>query len=173
MPQVNQASARTADSPLGVLQVGQTAPLFSLPDADMEMVELGQFHGKKNVVLYFYPRDGTPGCTLQATDFSDHEDEFALHDCVVMGVSPDDCLIHAEFRDQHGVSIRLLADTESEVCRKYGVVHEKEESNGCRKTCIARSTFIIDKRGKVVHALHGVTPRGHAAEVLNLVKSLG
>jgi peroxiredoxin Q/BCP len=167
----NEAPLRTNECPPDVLQAGQTAPLFSLPDADMETVELAQFHGKSNVVLYFYPRDGTPGCTLQATDFSDHEDEFARHDCVVLGVSRDDCLCHAEFRDQHGVSIRLLADTESEVCRKYGVVHDKE-TNGGKKSCITRSTFIIDKQGTVRHVFYGVNPRGHAAEVLNLIKSL-
>jgi peroxiredoxin Q/BCP len=172
VPHANEASPRTADSPAGFLQAGQIAPLFSLPDADMENVDLAQFHGKKNVVLYFYPRDGTPGCTLQATDFSDHEEEFARHDCVIIGVSPDDCLSHADFRDQHGVSILLLADTESEVSRKYGVLHEKEASGG-RKLCVTRSTFIIDKEGRVRHAFHGVTPRGHAAEILSLVKSLG
>jgi peroxiredoxin Q/BCP len=167
----NEASPKTSESPPGAVQAGQAAPLFSLPDADMETVELARFLGKQNVVLYFYPKDGTPGCTLQATDFSDHEDEFARHDCVVLGVSPDDCLCHAEFSDQNGISIRLLADTESEVCRQYGVVHEKE-TNGCKKSCITRSTFIIDKQGTVRHAFYGVNPRGHAAEVLNLVKSL-
>jgi peroxiredoxin Q/BCP len=90
---------------------------------------------------------------------------------VVLGVSPDDCLCHAGFRDQHGVSIRLLADTESEVCRKYGVVHEKE-ANGSMKSCITRSTFVIDKEGTVRHAFYGVNPRGHAAQVLDLVRSL-
>jgi peroxiredoxin Q/BCP len=154
-----------------MLLTGQPAPIFSLPDADMESVDLSQFRGKKHVVLYFYPKDGTPGCTLQATDFSDHEDDFAHYDCVVIGVSPDDCLCHAEFRDQHGVSIRLLADTEGEVCQKYGVLKEKE-TNGSMKPCIVRSTFIIDKRGTVRHALYEVTPKGHAAEILNLVKSL-
>lgn len=165
------ASFMPTECPPEVLKTGQPAPLFSLPDADMETVELAQFLGKMNVVLYFYPKDGTPGCTLQATDFSDHEDEFARQDCVVLGVSPDDCLRHADFRDQHGVSIRLLADTEAEVCRKYGVAHEKE-SNGLRKVCITRSTFIIDKQGTVRHVFCGVNPRGHAAEVLSLIKSL-
>jgi peroxiredoxin Q/BCP len=165
------ASPTNANWPQGFLRAGQRAPLFALPDADMETVELAQFHGKMHVVLYFYPKDGSPGCTLQATDFTDHEDEFARHDCVVLGVSLDDCLSHAEFRDHHGVSIRLLADTESEVCRKYGVIHEKE-SNGFKKACITRSTFIIDKTGVVRHAFHGPNPRGHAVEVLNLVKTL-
>jgi thioredoxin-dependent peroxiredoxin len=154
-----------------MLQAGPPAPLFTLPDADMESVELARFRGKKNVVLYFYPRDGTPGCTLQAIEFSDHEDEFARHDCVILGVSCDDCLRHAEFRDQNGVSVSLLADPEGEVCRKYGVLHEKQD-NGTTRICIQRSTFIIDKRGKLRHAIYGVNPRGHCDEVLNLVKGL-
>ncbi len=171
MTRASEASFKPTECPPDVLKTGQPAPLFSLPDADMETVELAQFLGKMNVVLYFYPRDGTPACTLQATDFSDHEGEFAREDCVVLGVSPDDCLRHADFRDQHGVSIRLLADTEAEVCRKYGVAHEKE-SSGSRKVCITRSTFIIDKHGMVRHVLCGANPRGHAAEVLDLIKSL-
>jgi peroxiredoxin Q/BCP len=171
LPQVHEASIGSAAGLRDVLHAGQPAPDFSLPDADMETVELAQFSGKKNVVLYFYPKDGTPSCTLQATDFSDHEDEFARCGCVVLGVSPDECLCHAQFRDQNGVSIRLLADTEREVCRRYGVVHEKEV-NGEKKTCIVRSTFIIDRRGMLKHALYGVNPKGHAAEVLNLVKLL-
>jgi peroxiredoxin Q/BCP len=138
----------------------------------METVDVGKLRGKKHVVLYFYPKDGTPGCTIQATEFSDHEDEFARYDCVVLGVSPDDCLAHAEFRDTNGVSIRLLADTEGEVCRKYGVLEEKE-TNGQRKRSIVRSTFVIDKKGIVRHAFYNVNPRGHASEVLDLVRSLG
>src|SRR3990170_138146 len=154
-----------------MLQAGQPAPLFSLPDADMESVDLSRFKGRKNVVLYFYPRDGTPACTLQATEFSDHENEFARYNCVVLGVSPDDCLSHAEFRDNNGVSIRLLADTEGEVCRKYGVLEDKE-SNGQRRRSVVRSTFVIDKKGMVRHAFYNVNPRGHASEVLGLVKLL-
>ena len=172
MARAYAAPLGTTQRPPEVLRAGEPAPLFSLPDADMESVDLAGFRGKKNVVLYFYPKDGTPGCTLEATDFSDHEEEFSRHDYVVIGVSRDDCLRHADFRDQNGVSIRLLADTEAEVCRKYGVVYEKE-ANGARKSCITRSTFIIDKGGTVRHAFYGVNPRGHAAEVLSLIKTLG
>ena len=154
-----------------MLQAGQHAPTFALPDADMQTVDLGKLRGRKNIVLYFYPKDGTPGCTIQATEFSDHEDEFARYDCVIMGVSPDDCLAHAEFRDSNGVSIRLLADTEGEVCRKYGVLEDKE-SNGQRRRSVVRSTFVIDKKGMVRHAFYNVNPRGHASDVLDLVKSL-
>jgi len=152
-----------------MLQAGQHAPTFSLPDADMRTVDVAKLRGKKNIVLYFYPKDGTPGCTIQATEFSDHEEEFARYDCVIMGVSPDDCLAHAEFRDTNGVSIRLLADTDGEVCRKYGVLEERE-LNGQRRRSIVRSTFVIDKKGVVRHAFYDVNPRGHANEVLSLVK---
>ena len=154
-----------------MLQVGQPAPPFSLPDADMETVSLGDFKGKKNVVLYFYPKDGTAPCTRQAIEFSDHEPHFAAHDCVVIGVSCDDCITHAEFRDENGLSLTLLADPDGEVCRAYGVWREPRE-NGQRRSCIVRSTFVIDKRGRVRHALYGVNPKGHASEVLGLVKRL-
>ena len=154
-----------------MLQPGQTAPVFSLPDADMQPVSLASYHGKKHVVLYFYPRDGTPGCTLVATDFSDHEDQFCKHDCVVLGVSRDDCLTHADFRDRNGVSIGLLSDPEGEVCRRYGVIQEKE-SEGVRRECLVRSTFVIDKRGVLRHVHYGVSPRGHASEIYDVVKRL-
>ncbi len=137
----------------------------------MESVDLSRFRGKKNVVLYFYPRDGTPACTLQATDFTDHEEDFAREDCVVIGVSPDDCLCHAEFRDAHGVSIRLLADPEGEVSQKYGV-WQHQHANGQTRGLVVRSTFIIDKKGRVRHALYNVNPKGHALEVLELVRAL-
>ena len=170
-----------------MLQAGQTAPIFTLPDADMESVNIGKFRGKKHIVLYFYPRDGTPGCTIQATEFSDHEEDFSRNDCVILGVSPDDCLRHAEFRDAIGVSIRLLADPEGRVCERYGVVQHPEPAtrdhpahvNGhgdgdgnASRPSIARATFIIDKHGTVRHALYGVSPKGHAMHVLELVKAL-
>lgn len=154
-----------------MLQPGQTAPAFSLPDADMQSVSLSSFKGKKNVVLYFYPRDNTPGCTLQAVEFSDHEDQFAKHGCVILGVSPDDCLTHASFRDNNGLSISLLADTEREVCRQYGVLQEKEYE-GVKRECLVRATFIIDKKGVIRHANYDVTPRGHVAGVYELVRKL-
>jgi peroxiredoxin Q/BCP len=154
-----------------MLQAGEKAPEFDLPDSDMEMVALSGFRDKRNVVLYFYPRDDTPGCTLEATDFSDMDEEFAHLDTAVLGVSRDDCLCHAVFRDKHGLTVTLLADTDGEVCKRYDVLQEKVV-DGKTKTCILRSTFIIDKDGLVRHAMYGVSPRGHAAEVLNLVKRL-
>ncbi len=152
-------------------QIGQAAPVFSLADADMEPVDLARFKGKKHVVLYFYPRDDTPGSTLQAIEFSDHEDEFARHDCVVLGISPDDCISHAEFRDKHGLSVRLLADPEAEVCGQYGV-REVKMCDGVKKACVGRATFVIDKHGRLRHALREVNPRGHALDVLRLVTQI-
>ncbi len=154
-----------------MLQPGQAAPSFALPDADMQTVSLSTFKGKKHVVLYFYPRDGTPGCTKVTTDFSDHEEQFVRHDCVVLGVSRDDCLTHADFRDKHGLTIGLLSDPEGEVCRQYGVLQETE-TEGVRRECLVRSTFVIDKKGVIRHIAYGVNPRGHCAEVFDLVKRL-
>src|SRR5688500_1404274 len=126
-----------------MLEPGQPAPSFALPDADMQEVSLQEFKGKKNVVLYFYPKDGTPGCTMVTTDFSDHQDQFGKHDCVVLGVSRDDCITHADFRDRNGVTIGLLSDTEGEVCRMYGVIQEKETEGGRRERRV-RPTFVSD-----------------------------
>jgi peroxiredoxin Q/BCP len=135
----------------------------------MNMVKLSSFKGKHNVVLFFYPRDDTPGCTLEAIDFSDHEDEFLKHDTIVLGISRDDCLSHAAFRDKHGLSVNLLSDEEGEVCEKYGVWQEKEK-DGVKKMGIVRSTFIIDNQGKIRQAHYGVIPKGHAAEILKELK---
>ena len=155
-----------------MLTVGKPAPVFDLPDADMNLVSLSSYKSSKNVVLYFYPKDDTPGCTMEAIDFSELQGDFEKHDTVVMGISKDDCLSHGAFRDKHGINVQLLADTEGEVCEQYGVIHDKEIDGRVMKRCIQRSTFIIDKQGIVRHALYGVSPRGHAEEVLDMVKEL-
>jgi peroxiredoxin Q/BCP len=153
-----------------MLQPGRPAPGFELPDADMNVVSLEHLRDH-NVVLYFYPHDDNPGCTIEAIDFSDRDDEFSRLQTVVLGVSMDDCISHGTFRDKHGLAVQLLADMEGEVCGRYGVLHEKEY-DGKKKVCIRRSTFIIDRKGVVKHAMYGVSARGHAAEVLDLVKKL-
>ena len=155
-----------------MLQPGQPAPGFDLPDADMSMVSLEKFKNRRNVVLYFYPKDDTPGCTIEAIEFSEKDDDFGALKAVVLGVSMDDCLSHGAFRDKHGLSVQLLADADGEVCRRYGVLHDKEVE-GKKKTCIVRSTFIIDRKGILQHALYGVAPRGHAGTVLGLLKGIG
>ena len=154
-----------------LLKPGQAAPMFELPDADFNLVSLEAFRDRRTVVLYFYLRDGTPGCTMEAIDFSELEDDFSRMGAVVIGVSMDDCMAHGAFRDEHGLSVQLLADPDGEVCQRYGVLQEKEHE-GRRKTCVLRSTFIIDRKGLLKHALYGVSARGHAAEVLGLVKGI-
>jgi len=154
-----------------VLSEGQAAPLFSLPDADMEMFDLASVVGKHHVVLFFYRRDNTPGCTRQAIDFSDHDVEFARENCMVIGVSPDDCMTHAEFRDLHGLSVRLLSDEECDVCKLYGV-WRSEEVGGVVRRSVRRSSFIISCDGVLRFVLHDINPRGHAAEVFKLVQQL-
>lgn len=135
------------------------------------MVDLSSYRGKKNVVLYFYPKDGTPACTMQAIGFSDREGEFSRMDTVVLGVSPDDVLSHQAFRDEHGLTISLLADTEIEVCRLYDVIQEKVV-DGRAKSCLLRSTFVIDKGGVVRHILQDVNPKAHVGEVLKILRTL-
>ena len=134
-------------------------------------MDLSSYRGKKNVVLYFYPKDGTPACTMQAIGFSDRDGEFSRMDTVVLGVSPDDVLSHQAFRDEHGLTISLLADTETEVCKLYDVIQEKVV-DGRAKSCLLRSTFVIDKTGVVRHILQDVNPRAHVEEVLKVCKEL-
>jgi peroxiredoxin Q/BCP len=153
-----------------MLQPGSPAPDFSLPDADMEMFKLSKMRDK-NIVVYFYPKDDTPGCTTEAIEFSDLEDEFARHNTIVIGISRDDCISHGEFRDKHGLAIGLLAYTEGKVCEKYGVWQEREK-DGISKMCLVRSTFVIDSKGIIRFAQYGVVAKGHAAEILNFVKTL-
>lgn len=153
-----------------MLQPGSAAPDFSLPDADMEMFRLSKLRGK-TVVLYFYPKDDTPGCTAEAIEFSDLEEEFVKHNSVILGVSKDDCGSHAAFRDKHGLAVNLLADVDGKVCEKYSVWQEKEK-DGIRKMGIVRSTFVIDREGTLRHAQYGVVAKGHAAEILNLIKTI-
>jgi peroxiredoxin Q/BCP len=153
-----------------MLQAGDRAPDFSNPDADMNFVELSQFRGR-NLVLYFYLRDDTPGCTVEAIEFSELESDFAKLDATVLGVSRDDCIKHGEFRDKHGISVRLLADKELTTSERYGVLQDKEVDGVVRKSPV-RATFVIDKQGVIRHALYGVSSRGHAEEVLQLVKEL-
>ena len=154
-----------------MLHVGQPAPSFTLPDANLEMMNLASYRGKKNVVLYFYPKDGTPGCTIQAIGFSDRKDEFKKLDTIVFGVSRDDVLSHQAFRDEHGLTVNLLADTEAEVCRLYHVIQEKVV-DGHPRASLLRSTFVIDKKGVVRHILQDVNPRAHVDEVLKICRAL-
>ena len=151
-----------------MLATGGVAPDFELPDSDMKIRSLADFSGNF-VVLYFYPQDDTPGCTIQATEFTDLVDDYAAAGVQILGVSPNDCFSHQAFRQKYGLKIILLADVDREVCERYGVIQEKEK-NGVRRTGIVRSTFVIDPAGRLVHAEYGVTPRDHARKMLDLVR---
>jgi thioredoxin-dependent peroxiredoxin len=153
------------------LTTGIEAPHFELPDSDMQTFSLASQQGRKNVVLYFYPRDDTPGCTMEANEFSGLEHEFSKLDTIVIGISRDDCLSHASFRDKYGLSVLLLSDPDARVCKRYGVMYEKEV-DGQKKLSIKRSTFVIDQHGKLRHVMYGVQAHGHAQGILNLVKEL-
>ena len=154
-----------------MLKSGDTAPTFELPNADLEMTTSRDFRDISNLVLYFYPKDDTPGCTLEAIQFSDLQEAFRSQDTEIIGISRDSCLSNGDFRDKHGLSINLLADVEGVACEAFDVWREKE-AHGERRMGILRSTFVIDKQGIVRHALYDVKPKGHADRVLELVKEL-
>jgi peroxiredoxin Q/BCP len=143
---------------------GTPAPDFELPNGDGDTVRLSELRGRP-VVLYFYPKDDTPGCTAEACEFRDAYAELERHGAVVLGVSPDSEASHARFRAKHGLPFALLADTEHEIAQRYGVWVEKT-MRGRLSMGIKRSTFVIDSEGNVAKAMLGVSPEGHAAAVL-------
>jgi peroxiredoxin Q/BCP len=131
-------------------------------------VSLSQFKGKK-VVLYFYPKDNTPGCTVEANEFREVQPELESAGAVVLGVSPDSIKSHCKFVQKLDLNFQLLADVEHAVSEKYGVWVEKNMC-GKRYMGIQRTTFLIDGTGKVARVWEKVTPKGHAHEVLDAVK---
>jgi len=153
-----------------MLSVGDQAPSFDLPDADMNPLLAEDLVGKP-YVLYFYPKDDTPGCTVEAIEFTDLMPEFEALGVLVIGVSKDSCVSHAAFRDKYGISVQLVADMDGQLCEAYDVWREKEK-DGVKKMGILRSTFVVDAQGQVRHALYDVKPKGHAAAVLKLVEAL-
>jgi peroxiredoxin len=154
-----------------MLEVNQTAPGFSAINQDEETITLDQFHGKKNVVLYFYPKDDTPGCTIEANEFTALIDDFAAADTVVLGVSKDSCAKHQKFIGKYGLKVELLADTEGELCELYGVWGERKFM-GRTYMGIGRSTFVIDRQGKLVEVNYKVKAKGHAQAILEIVRGL-
>lgn len=153
-----------------MLNVNEIAPEFNLMNQSSKKISLSDFNGSNNIVLYFYPKDDTPGCTIEANQFTDLIDEFASLDTIILGVSKDSSDSHQKFIDKFDLKVELLADTAGSLCESYGVWQEKEK-NGVKKMGIVRSTFIINKEGKLVDVEYGVTAQGHAAEVLNKIKS--
>jgi thioredoxin-dependent peroxiredoxin len=148
-----------------VVEEGKPAPEFELRNDEGEPVSLASLRGRP-VVLYFYPKDDTPGCTTQARGLRDAYGQFRERGAVVLGVSPDDEASHQRFRRKYELPFSLLADTGHEVAEQYGVWVERNR-NGERSMGIKRSTFVIDAEGTVVRALYGVKPEGHAELVLD------
>ncbi len=148
---------------------GQEAPDFELTSDAGETVKLSDLRGKP-VVLYFYPKDDTPGCTTQACGIRDAYGEFEQAGAVVLGVSPDDERSHVKFRSKYELPFTLLADTEHAVAEQYGVWGEKKYM-GKKYMGISRSTFVIDEDGKVKKVFEKVTPATHADDVLAALAS--
>jgi len=151
-----------------MLNTSDIAPAIELPDADMKQRNLAEFAGSW-VVVYFYPKDDTPGCTIQANEFTALSDEYADARITVLGISADDCFSHQAFRQKFGLKVILLADVEKTACNDYGVYQEKEK-NGVRKMGIVRSTFVIAPDGRLAYVEYGVTPKEHARKMLEFVK---
>ncbi|MGY4690531.1 thioredoxin-dependent thiol peroxidase [Salibacterium sp. K-3] len=148
---------------------GKQAPDFSLPSSTGEEISLSDVKGK-NVVLYFYPKDMTPGCTTEACDFRDHAEAFDEVDTRILGISPDSPESHRRFIEKHGLSFPLLADEEKEVAEAYGVWQLKKNF-GKEYMGIVRSTFIIDKEGTIVKEWRNVKVDQHVQETLEYIKN--
>lgn len=152
------------------LEPGSKAPAFTLTADDGHKVRLSDFAGKP-VVLYFYPKDDTPGCTKEACAFRDAQADLKKAGAVVLGVSADDAASHRKFRDKYKLNFPLLADTDHKVAEKYGAWREKN-MYGKISLGIQRSTYLIDPVGKVAHVWKRVKVDGHDAQVLAALKEL-
>lgn len=154
-------------------EVGDKAPAFNLPIAggEGESVNIADYAGKKKVVVYFYPKDDTPGCTIEAKEFRDLQKDFAKAGAVVIGVSKDSCNSHQKFIDKFELNFVLASDEEGDVCERWGVWVEKN-MYGKKYMGIARATFLIGTDGKIAATWPKVKPEGHAAEVLEAASRL-
>ena len=150
------------------IEIGKTAPDFELEASNGEKVKLSDYRGK-NIVLYFYPKDMTPGCTTQACDFRDNHDNFADVNAVVLGISPDPLSRHEKFIEKYGLPFLLLADEEHKAADAYDVWKLKKNF-GKEYMGIERSTFIIDQEGKLVKEWRKVKVKGHVEEALEYIK---
>jgi peroxiredoxin Q/BCP len=155
---------------MGDIKAGDKAPNFTAPADGGREVSLAQFAGKP-VVLYFYPKDDTPGCTKQAIGFSELADDYAKAGAVVIGVSKDTAAKHDKFRDKHGLKVILASDADGDVCERYGVWVEKS-MYGKTYLGIERATFLIGADGKVARVWRKVKVPGHVEEVLEAVRGL-
>ena len=154
-----------------ILEVGDKAPTFDLPTYPAGRTKLSQFKGKQNVVLFFYPRDDTPGCTKEACGFRDEIGNFESADTAVLGISADSVDSHKKFAEKFSLPFPLLADEDHSVSEKYGVWVEKN-MYGNKSMGIQRATFLIDKNGKIAAVWPKVKVDGHISEVAGKLKEL-
>ena len=152
------------------LKPGNTAPDFTLPADGGQHITLSAYRGQK-LVLYFYPKDDTPGCTTESCDFRDHLSAFNNADIAVIGVSKDSVTKHDKFKAKHGLNFPLASDENSDVCERYGVWAEKS-MYGKKFMGIERTTFLIDEQGNIAHIWHKVKVPGHVADVIHAAKGL-
>jgi peroxiredoxin Q/BCP len=149
------------------LEAGAKAPSFTLPDQDGSKVSLSDFAGRR-VIVYFYPKDDTPGCTKEACQFNDNLAAFERADIPVLGISPDKAASHQKFRTKYGLDFDLLSDPDHKVMERYGAWGEKT-MYGRTTTGVIRSTFLVDEKGKIARSWYNVKADGHAAKVLEEV----
>lgn len=152
-----------------MLEVGTKAPEFTLPDKDGNAVSLADFAGKK-VVLYFYPKDNTPGCTRQACAFAGAYEEFKKINAVVIGINKDSVASHQKFAEKHGLPFILLSDPDLAAIQAYGVWQEKK-LYGKVSMGVVRSTFVIDENGMIEKVMPKVKPDTNAVEILTYLKA--
>jgi peroxiredoxin Q/BCP len=155
---------------MSTLAIGEIAPDFTLHDDAGQSVTLSQYRGQR-VVIFFYPKDDTPGCTTQACGFRDNHQALIAAGAVVLGISPDDVKSHAKFKQKFNLPFPLLADTDHAVCEAYGVWGEKS-MYGKTYMGIERSTFLIDGSGVIRRVWPKVSVEGHAKDVLDAAKAL-
>jgi peroxiredoxin Q/BCP len=150
------------------IKVGDQAPDFETVDDHDAKVKLSDFRGKR-VVLYFYPKDDTPGCTRQACGFRDIYGGIAQKNAVVLGVSPDGLESHQAFRDKFSLPFPLLIDEDRKICEAYGVWQERQRPTGEKFMGVARSHFVIDERGKIIDVQYNVSPEDSVSRGLEVL----
>ncbi len=152
------------------MKIGQPAPKFSLPNQDGKQVSLSDFKGRW-LVLYFYPKDDTPGCTIEAIDFTNYVGELRKAGAEVVGVSPDSPKSHCKFQEKHTLKIPLLSDESKKTLEKFGV-WGKKKFMGREYMGVLRTTFLIDPKGKIAHIWENVKVQGHGKDVVEKVKEI-
>ena len=147
-----------------MLKPGDPAPDFELEDGEGRTWKLSELRGS-GVIIYFYPADETPGCTRQACDFRDAREDFARAGYTILGISPQDAESHRAFSSKHSLNFPLLIDDRLEAASAYDSVREERGFHEGIPLDVARSTFVVDESGKIVHAIYGVKARGHLQEL--------